>query len=218
MDFDEHYRLKFPEMSDYVMDVKALQEQYKDDIKILLGYEVDFLKGHMDERVLKAEVDYMIGSIHFLGTWGFDNPEFNHEYKNRNIDDIWQEFFDNIEAMAKTGHFDIVGHLDLIKIFNFMPKQDIRLIAKNALKAIKKANMVVELNTAGLRKPCKEIYPTSSLLEMAYELNIPITFSSDAHAIGQVGYKYAEATKLAKNIGYTQAVTFNQREKELITF
>ncbi len=120
--------------------------------------------------------------------------------------------------MAKTNHFDIVGHLDLIKIFNFMPKKDIRLIAKNALKAIKKSNMVLELNTAGLRKPCKEIYPTPSLLEMAYEMNIPITVSSDAHAIGQVGYKYSEAIKVAKNIGYTQAVTFEQREKEMITF
>jgi histidinol-phosphatase (PHP family) len=218
MDFDEHYRLKFSEMQLYTQDVKNLQEQYKDDIKILLGYEVDYLKGHMDKRVLKADVDYLIGSIHFLGEWGFDNPKFNHEYKNKNIDDIWQEYFDNIEAMARTGYFDIVGHLDLIKVFNFMPKQDIRLIAKNALKAIKKSNMVLELNTAGLRKPCKEIYPTPTLLEIAYELDIPITFSSDAHAIGQVGYKYTEATKLAKNIGYTQAVTFNQREKEMVTF
>jgi len=33
-----------------------------------------------------------------------------------------------------------------------------------------------------------------------------------------VGYQYEEATKLAKNIGYTKAVTFNQREKEMITF
>jgi len=218
MDFDEHYRLNFDEMSPYTQDVLKLKEQYKDDIKILLGYEVDYLKGHMDKRVISAEVDYMIGSIHFLGEWGFDNPEFNHEYKNKNIDDIWQEYFDNIEAMAKTNYFDIVGHLDLIKIFNFMPTKDIRLIATPALKSIKKANMVLELNTAGLRKPCKEIYPSPSLLELAYELDIPITFSSDAHAIGQVGFKYNEAVKLAKNIGYSQAVTFEQREKEMITF
>ena len=217
MDFDEHYRLKFDEMSDYVNDVKDLKAQYKDKIKILLGYEVDYLKGHMDKRVLNSEVDYLIGSVHFLDKWGFDNPEFKNEYENRNIDDIWQEYFSNIEAMAKTNHFDIVGHLDLIKIFNFMPKKDIRLIAQPALKAIKKSNMVIELNTAGLRKPCKEIYPNPSLLELAYELNIPITFSSDAHAIGQVGYKYSEAVKLAQKIGYTQAVTFEQREKEMIT-
>ena len=218
MDFDEHYRLKFDEMTLYTNEVKELQEKYKDDIKILLGYEVDYLKGHLDQRVLTANVDYLIGSVHFLGEWGFDHPDHKDEYKNRDIDQIWQEYFDNIEAMAKSNHFDIVGHLDLIKIFNFMPKKDIRLLAKNALKAIKKSNMVIELNTAGVRKPCKEIYPSPSLLEMAYELNIPITFSSDAHAIGQVGYKYDEATTLAKNIGYRQAVTFNQREKEMITF
>lgn len=218
MDFDKHYRLNFDEMQLYVNDVKMLQEKYKNDIKILLGYEVDYLKGHMDKRVISAEVDYMIGSIHFLGEWGFDNPEFNREYKNKNIDDIWQEYFDNIESMAKTSYFDIVGHLDLIKIFNYMPKKDIRLIAAKALKAIKKSNMVLELNSAGLRKPCKEIYPSPLLLELAYELDIPITFSSDAHAIGQVGYKYSEAVKLAQNIGYSKAVTFECREQRLITF
>jgi len=218
MDFDSHYRLKFHEMNDYTSDVLRLKERYDNQIKILLGYEVDYLKGHIDQRVITANVDYMIGSVHFLGNWGFDHPDYIDEYKNRNIDDIWQEYFNNIEAMAKTEYFDIVGHLDLIKIFNHMPKKDIRLIAFSALKAIKKSNMVIELNSAGLRKPCKEIYPSFSLLEVAYELNIPITFSSDAHAIGQVGFKYNETKKLAQNIGYTKAVTFEQREAKLITF
>jgi len=218
MNFDKQYRLSFTEMNDYVHDVKQLKELYKDDIKILLGYEVDYLKGHMDERVLKSEVDYLIGSVHFLDKWGFDNPEFIDEYSKRNIDEIWQEYFNAIEAMVKTGNFDIVGHFDLIKIFKFMPKKDIRHIAKNAFNAIKQSGMVLELNSAGLRKPCKEIYPSASLLEVAYELDIPITFSSDAHAIGQVGFKYDEVQTLAKKIGYSKAVTFEQREKELITF
>ncbi|CAA6808394.1 MAG: Histidinol-phosphatase (EC [uncultured Sulfurovum sp.] len=218
MNFDKYYRLNFSEMSDYVNDVKSLQALYQDDIEILLGYEVDYLQGHMDERVLNAKVDYMIGSIHFLGEWGFDNPEFKAEYQNKNIDEIWLEYFNTIESMVKTQKFDIVGHVDLLKIFNYMPKKDIRLIAQGALKAIKKSNMVLEINTAGLRKPCKEIYPSQSLLEVAYELDIPITFSSDAHAIGQVGFKYDEAVTLAKKTGYTQAVTFKQREQQLINF
>jgi len=218
MNFDSYYRLDFNQMNAYANDVLNLKERYKNDIKILLGYEVDYLKGYMDERVLKSKVDYLIGSVHFLGEWGFDNPEFNYEYKKRDIDQIWQEYFDNIEAMAKTGYFNIVGHLDLIKIFNFIPKRDIRLIAQNALKAIKKSNMVLELNSAGLRKPIKEIYPSPLLLEMAYELDIPITFSSDAHAIGQIGFKYNEVIELAKKIGYSKAVTFEQRQPQLITF
>ena len=218
MDFDSHYRLQFNEMNDYTTDVLMLKEKYRHKIQILLGYEVDYLKGHINNKVIDAKVDYMIGSVHFLGSWGFDHPDYISEYKKKNIDDIWQEYFDNIEAMAKTGYFDIVGHLDLIKIFNFMPKKDIRLIATPALKAIKHANMVIELNSAGLRKPCREIYPSPLLLEMAYELDIPITFSSDAHAIGQVGFKYDETKQLAQNIGYTKAVTFEQREAKLITF
>lgn len=218
MDFDSYYRLKFEEMPAYQADVLSLKEKYKQEIQILLGYEVDYLKGYMDKRVLQADVDYLIGSIHFLGEWGFDNPEFNEEYKKRDINQIWQEYFDGIEAMAKTGYFDIVGHLDLIKIFNYMPKKDIRHIASSALKAIKKSNMVIELNSAGLRKPTKEIYPSPLLLEMAYELDIPITFSSDAHAIGQIGFKYDEVIQLAKTIGYRKAVTFEQRQRQLVTF
>ena len=218
MNFDSYYRLDFTEMNAYENDVLSLKEKYKNYIKIILGYEVDYLKGYMDERVLKSNVDYTIGSVHFLEEWGFDHPDYIDEYKKRDIDQIWQEYFDNIEVMAKTGYFNIVGHLDLIKIFNFMPKKDIRLIAQNALKAIKKSNMVIELNSAGLRKPIKEIYPSPLLLEMAYELDIPITFSSDAHAIGQIGFKYNEVVKLAKKIGYTQAVTFEQRQPQLITF
>lgn len=218
MNFDSHYRLSFNEMTDYVQDVLQAKEHYKKDIKILLGYEVDYLRGYMDERVINADVDYLIGSVHFLDKWGFDNPEFIGGYEKRNIDEIWQSYFNAIEAMAKTGYFDIVGHLDLIKVFKFMPNKDIRLIAKNALKAIKRAGMVLELNAAGLRKPIQEIYPSPKLLEMAYELDIPITFSSDAHAIEQIGFKYDEVVTLAKSIGYSKAVTFEQRAKELVIF
>lgn len=218
MDFDPKYRLAFEEMQAYENDILGAKERYKNDIKILMGYEVDYLPGHMDDRVLHAKVDYLIGSIHFLDKWGFDNLEFIGGYKDRDIDDIWRAYFDATEAMAKSGKFDIVGHLDLIKVFKFMPKQDTRILAKNALKAIKQSGMVLELNTAGLRKPTGEIYPSRSLLEEAYGLDIPITFSSDAHSIEQVGEGYALATALAKEVGYTKTVTFQGRDKQLVVF
>ena len=218
MDFDLHYRLQFDEMESYTNDVLSAKERYKDEIEIVLGYEVDWLPKHMDKRVLDAKVDYLIGSVHFLDKWGFDNPEFIGKWKDKNIDEIWKAYFEATENMAKSGKFDIAGHLDLIKIFKFMPKQDIRIIAKNALEAIKKSNMVLEINTAGLRKPIGEMYPSQALVEEAYALDIPITFSSDAHAVEQIGTGYDLATTLAHDIGYTQAVTFKERDKQLITF
>jgi len=218
MDFDENYRLPFTDIDAYFSDILTAKENYKNEIKILLGYEVDWLPGHMDERILKADVDYLIGSVHFIDKWSFDNPEFIGGWKEKDIDEIWQAYFEATEAMAKSGKFDIVGHLDLIKVFKYMPKQDTRILARNALQAIKKSNMVLELNAAGLRKPIGEIYPSRSLLEVAYELDIPITFSSDAHAVEQVGFAYEQTTKMAKEVGYTKAVTFQGRDRELITF
>jgi histidinol-phosphatase (PHP family) len=218
MDFDENYRLPFHDMDAYVSDILTAKKKYENHIEILLGYEVDYLPEHMDERVLNANVDYLIGSVHFIDKWSFDNPEFIGGWKTKDIDEIWKAYFEATEAMVKTGKFDIVGHLDLIKVFKYMPKTDVRLLAKNVLKAIKKSGMVMELNAAGLRKPVKEIYPSTQLLEEAYALDIPITFSSDAHAVDQVGFGYEETIALATKIGYTKAVTFKAKEKELITF
>ena len=135
MDFDPKYRISFEQMKEYENNVLTAKETYKDKIEILLGYEVDFLEGHMDKRVLNADVDYLIGSVHFIDKWGFDNPEFIGRYEDEDIDEIWQKYFDAIERMAKTKLFDIVGHLDLIKVFKFMPNKNIVDIAKNALLA-----------------------------------------------------------------------------------
>jgi len=216
MDFDPKYRMKFSDMKEYEQAVLHAKEIYKDKIQILLAYEVDYLPEHMDKRVLTADVDYLIGSVHFLEGWGFDNPEFIGEWEEQDIDEIWQKYFDTIEEMAKTGHFDIVGHLDLIKVFKFMPRKSINEMAKKALQAIKKADMVLELNVAGYRKPTKEAYPSLSLLQQAFDLEIPITFSSDAHKPEQVALFSEEIVKMAVEVGYTECAYFVRRERKMI--
>ncbi len=218
MDFDPKYRMAFSDMQSYEKDVLDAKEKYKDKIEILLGYEVDYLKDHMDERVLNAEVDYLIGSVHFLEGWGFDNPEFIGKYEEQDIDEIWQKYFDTIEEMANSKLFDIVGHLDLIKVFKFMPDKNINVMAEAALKAIKKADMVLELNVAGYRKPVAEAYPSLSLLKQAYELGIPITFASDAHKPEQVSMFNDEVIKMARDVGYKECAVYRNRKREFIKF
>ena len=218
MDFDPKYRMCFEDMKAYENDVLQAKEKYKEKIEILLGYEVDYLQGEMDTRVLNAEVDYLIGSVHFIEGWGFDNPEFIGKWEEQDIDEIWQKYFDTIEEMAKSGLFDIVGHLDLIKVFKFMPKGNIPKMAKKALVAIKNAGMVLELNVAGYRKKVQEPYPSLALLEEAYKLNIPITFSSDAHKPEQVAMYNDEIVEMARKVGYTECAFFRKRKIEFISF
>jgi histidinol-phosphatase (PHP family) len=214
MEWDKKYRMSLDDCDKYEDSIKSLKREFEDKIEILLAYEVDFLKEYIPNRVLESKVDYLIGSVHFIDKWGFDNPEFIGEYQKKDIDKIWEDYFSMIEQLADYGKFDVVGHLDLIKVFKFYPKKDIKIIAQNALKKIKKANMAIEINSAGLRKPVKEQYPSRELLELAYELDIPITFSSDAHSIDQIGFGYEEVKSLVKSIGYVKSVYF--REKEMI--
>lgn len=218
MGCDPLYRMEFEQMDLYEQWIREAQERYSDKITVLLGYEVDFLPGHMDERVLNRACDYTIGSVHFIDEWGFDNPEFIAKYDSLDMDEIYMRYFGLIEQMAKTGNFQIVGHLDLLKVFNFFPKTDIRLLAKNALKAIKKADMAIEINVSGWRKPVREAYPSHGLLEEIAALDIPISFGSDAHRSDQVGMFSDEAESLARSVGYTQCALYRNKERTLIKF
>ena len=218
MDFDEKYRMGFDEMQEYESEVRDAAKRHRGRIEILLGYEVDWLPEHMDERVLGAKVDYLIGSVHFLSGWGFDNPEFLDRWHEQDVDEVWQKYFGEIAAMAQSSLFDIVGHLDLIKLFGYRPSRDIRQFAEGALDAIAASDMVLELNAAGWRKPVAEAYPSLDLLRMAHDRKIPITFSSDAHRPDQVGYRMRELHDLARRAGYDEAASFRNRVRQLHKF
>jgi histidinol-phosphatase (PHP family) len=120
--------------------------------------------------------------------------------------------------MVESGLFDIVGHLDLIKVFKFYPKSPIKEIVKNTIEKIKLSNMSVEINSAGYRKPVAEQYPSREILQMCFEAGIDITFGSDAHEINQVGLNYSKAISLAKDIGYTSCVYYEKKVKKRVYF
>ncbi len=216
MNFDEAYRMRFDEMDRYEKTILELKSEYKNQIDIRVAYEVDYLPGFMDSRVFDREVDYLIGSVHFIGGWGFDNPEFIGEYKGRDPDETWGDYFRLIGDMAKTGQFNIVGHMDLLKVFNFKPSKDTAKLAMNALEEIKKAGMAIEINASGFRKPVKEQYPSNELLKAALDFEIPITFGSDAHDLSHIGYKLAENLAKAKELGFKEYASFKERKMELI--
>jgi histidinol-phosphatase (PHP family) len=119
MHYDPAYRMGFDQMDLYESWVEEARERYADEITVLLGYEIDYLPGYMDESVLTRPCDYLIGSVHFIDNWGFDNPEFIGRYEGVDIDDVYRRYFGLIEEMARSGRFDIAGHFDLLKVLNF---------------------------------------------------------------------------------------------------
>ena len=212
MKFDEKYRMKFEDIQTYKNEVFRLKEKYKNQIEILYAYEVDFMPEYIEKRLLDENVDYLIGSVHFLDNWGFDNPEFISVWNKRDVNDVYEEYFEKIIELAESKLFDIVGHFDLIKVFGHKPTKNIKQIDL-ALEAIKDNNLVIEINSAGIRKKVNEPYPSIDILKKIKDLDIDITFSSDAHSIEQVGMNLKKMYNLAKKIGFKKAVYFKNKQK-----
>jgi len=217
MDFDSGYRMDFSEMEEYEREIRQLAEKYRDKITLLLGYEVDFTpSSNFNYQILSRPVDYLIGSVHFLDRWGFDNPQFLKEWNSRRIDEVYQEYFYHLLRLVRSGYFQIVAHLDLIKIFGYRPsdwdKFGIKRYVEPVLIEIKRQGMVVELNSAGWRKPIGEPYPSYKIIKEMARLKIPITFGSDAHKPEQVGYRLMELKKIAYQVGYREVAYFKAKK------
>ena len=213
-DFDD-WRMRASELDEYVDAVDKARKDFP-SLTIKLALEVDYLPGHehwIRELAARHPWDYFIGSVHYVSeTWAIDSPYTLAEWKNRDPFEVWTAYFERLTMAAESGLFEIIGHADLCKKFCYYPKEDCAPLFDKFLKAAKRHDVAIELNTAGLRKDCKEIYPSRQIVEMASRMGVPITFGSDAHAPGEVGMNFAEAMALARSAGYTHARTFARRE------
>jgi histidinol-phosphatase (PHP family) len=201
----------------YLADVESFQAN--SSITIKLGVEADWVsskKSELEQILENYEFDYVLGSVHFVDGWGIDDSRYISNYDNYSIDDLYKRYFDEIKSAASSGLFDIIAHPDLIKKFNFKPKNQIDDLYFETARTIADYNLTIEVSSAGLRKPVKEIYPSRRFLEICYDLDISITTGSDAHKPGEVGSNFFELYELITSVGYRQIATFRAREREMI--
>lgn len=197
--------------------IHELQEKYKDQIQIRYGIEVDYFPGYEDELrdlIESIPVDYVIGSVHFIGDWNFDTDQ--SLYGKWTNDKLYEMYFELVQQAAQSGLFDTIGHIDIIKKFRVYPETNQDKLFEDTIKIIKAHNMVVELNTGGMDRPCAEFTPGAKLLEMCFNHHVPVTLASDAHRAEQIARHYESATALLTHIGYTEIVGFNKRIRRII--
>ncbi len=213
--YDSRHRMTMDEWPKYRELVLA--QQTADPPRVLCGAESDYYEGcdkSLCPRLAGLRLDLLLGSIHHIGRWGFDNPDEHHVWKTVDVTGAWREYFALLGRLADLRLVDVIGHLDLPKKFGHRPPDRVvKEMAKPILDRIAAAGMAIELNSSGLRKPVAEIYPAGFLLVLAHEREIPICFGSDAHRPQEVGYRFDDSLKLARQTGYSQAVHFSGRRK-----
>ena len=202
---DPEVSMEICDLPSYVEEVQALKARFPG--YVLLGIEADYRPNTVSEvKSLLREhpFDYTIGSVHHLGAWSFDDPAQIDEYDERDIDEVWIEYFELVGDAAESGLFTILGHLDLVKKFGYRPTRTLEFELDNLVHRIARSGMLVEINTAGLHKPIKEAYPTLDILRKLCAAGVPITFGSDAHRPQEVGRDFVHAFELARSAGYEE--------------
>ena len=215
----DNWRMNQDRLDEYVEKVRQAQRDFP-QLVIRLALEVDFLPGHEDwirELAARHPWDYFIGSVHYVSdAWAIDDPQKLSEWNNRDSFEVWSAYFDRLTLAAESNLFEIIGHADLPKKFGHRPNRDCAPLYEKFLAAAKKSSCAIELNTAGLRKDCREIYPSREILTRAFQHGVPITFGSDAHAPAEVGMNFAEARQLAREVGFRDCCQFDKRKIQFI--
>lgn len=218
--FDD-WRMSWEKFPQYLEMVEEARAEFP-DLPIRLGLEVDYLEGGeawIDELSKAAEFDYLIGSVHYIAPgWDVDNPKHISKFTDGNVDEIWALYFSLYEKAIRTGLFDFMAHPDLPKKFGHRPKGDLRKFYEPVIQALADTGTAFEINTAGLRKDVREMYPAPAFVEMAFQAGVPILVNSDAHHPDEVGAGFAEGIALARQAGYTQSLRFEKRSRKLVDF
>lgn len=201
------------DVSGYMNSVLAKKEEYKNVIDIKLGFEIDFpfFDTLQSSYLTGPAVDYIIGSTHYMGDWGVDNPAEISRYDERDIDDIYKDYFALVEELVDARFCDIVGHFDLIKKFGHRAKCDMNPVIRRIAKKMSAGGTAVEINTSGLRKPVREMYPSDEIINILFQENVPVTLGSDSHSPDDVCSGYTPAIEKLKSIGYRKVSGFTKR-------
>lgn len=212
-DRDTDWTMKLKDLNAYVGWVREAQKKFP-QLSIKLGLEVDFIPGREDwirELAGMYAWDFLLGSVHFIGDWSLDLSA--KEWEGRDVEETWRVYFELWAQAARSRLFDSLAHPDLPKKFNFRPKS---FDYRPALQAVKEAGCAIEVSTAGLRKPCREIYPCEEFLRLARQLDVPITLGSDAHIPQDVGADFDKAVALARACGYERICRFTRRCRQMV--
>jgi histidinol-phosphatase (PHP family) len=213
--WDEHVSADLDEYVQVVLDAKAA------GLPVLLGLEVDHYAGRMDEvaRVLAGyPFDVLLGSVHWIGGWGFDILEdavVMAEWDNRRIEAVWDGYTEALEELAASRVCDVLAHPDLPKVSGRRPAVPDEWYDRMA-EAAASSGMAAEVSSAGWRKPAGEPYPAPALLARFRKRDVPVTTASDAHELPNVAARAGDLRALLADAGYETLAAYRDRRRRAV--
>jgi len=217
--FDCNWCMKRENLQEYLNKIVTLKKS-QTDLEIYSGLEVDYIPEVTDPEKFSKELDYTIGSIHFVENfkdgrrWEIDGPqsfflEGLEKIFSNNPKDAIVRYFELTREMVEQSTPTIVGHLDKIKMQNinnkFFSENDpwYQHEIEKTLDSIESAGCIIEVNTRGIyQNKTSTTYPSPWVLSLIHQRKIPITLSSDAHHGDDLVNHFRETAKELTQIGF----------------
>ncbi len=228
-----NYRMSPQACVSHCERVRECQERYP-NLTIRLGLEVDYYPGReheIDETVRGYEeligrpFDLILGSVHELNGVFFSNKQQAPAlYRDRDLADLYREYFDVATCAVRSRLFEVMAHPDLIKKYvgELTPAlgfAEYSASVSSYVDALLETGTGLEVNTKGLKLKVKETYPSSNLLQMyvskatAAGIDPAFTLGSDAHCAADVGDFLPEAAALLRSLGVRQLARFEAHRR-----
>lgn len=216
--FDPDIYLSIPQgkLDEYCETVTRIRDDYP-RMEILLGCELDWLGDQEDRDAASFNLDrfeFILGSVHFVDAWAFDDPACRDRWEEIGPDTIWERYFDIwFDAVLSDVPYTAMAHPDLAKKFNYYPSFDLQPFYQRAAEAVRESGRMVEVNTSGAYYACNEMFPAPGLLREFCRAGVPCTIGTDAHHPDNIARSLDTGLKLMYDCGYRE-VTVPTRKKD----
>jgi histidinol-phosphatase (PHP family) len=212
LDLDPHLpEYNYLDYPAYRASIQSLQQD--SPVPVRCGLEVSYqphLTASIADYLSGIFCDFVIGSVHEVARQPMDHTFLQHTCPSL--------YFEAVQTMIASKLVDVVGHLEYFKQWGgaYTSSQFKRSIC-TVLQQIIENDMVLEVNTAGLRHPAQEVYPSFEVIfwykELGGEL---ISLGSDAHHVSHVGFSFLKTAKALKAQGFDTVCSFTNRRKTLV--
>lgn len=177
-----HIRMMMDEAPEYVHTIRTLAEEYRNDIRIYVGFEAEYIPEFYQEQMNMVHtlgVDYLIMGQHFLLS------EQQGPYMGTPTDDESRirDYVDRVIEGMDTGSYRYLAHPDLMNYQGMESVYDWEMT--RLCKAMKERGIPLEINILGMGAGGKH-YPTERFWKIPGEIGNDVILGLDAHSPEQV--------------------------------
>ncbi len=202
------------QIEQYVEEVLKAKDR---GLPVLLGLEIDFIPGTEEavaELLSPYPWDFLLGAVHWVGSWAIDTSECAEEFERRGVEESWEQYFGLVVEMIQSGMADVLAHVDVCKKYGYRPPQEPLGLYRQVVEAAAAQGVAVEVSSQGLRNPAGEVYPSPAFLNMFGEAGISITLASDGHTAAEVAWGRRQVVEAARHAGYRTHLRFDGQPRE----